>query len=251
MARLADRYVHRRLAQITGTCDTGWGWGAKFLDYDNDGRLDLFVANGFISAGPEELQPDRAGMAARADQADRMRDVMDASHLAGHRQPLRSAATSATIYFATSASFSSPRWAPGFASTPRATAGAWRLPTSTETGRWILLVTNASGRPLLYRNEAGTRGNWLALALTGTESNRDAIGARVTLRTRDGTQIREVDGGNGYAAQSSRQVHFGLRSRRAADTIEIRWPSGTVQRLERVRANQTLRITEAASAASR
>ncbi len=232
------------------TCDTGWGWGAKFLDYDNDGRLDLFVANGFISAGPEDYNPIVQEWQRELTKADRMRDVIDAAiwPAIGNRS---FCGYERNHLFRNIGEFQFAEVGPRLGvDSPRDSRGV-AIADFDGDGAVDLLVTNASGRPLLYRNEAGTRGNWLALALTGTESNRDAIGARVTLRTRDGAQIREVNGGNGYAAQSSRQVHFGLGSRRAADTIEIRWPSGTVQRLEGVRGNQTLRITEAPPAASR
>jgi len=93
-------------------------------------------------------------------------------------------------------------------------------------GRLDLLQTNADQPLLLYHNVSREAGNWIELKLIGTRSNRDAIGARVRLEAGGTTQIREVDGGNGYASQSSRRVHFGLGKAATIDRLEIRWPSG-------------------------
>jgi hypothetical protein len=114
-------------------------------------------------------------------------------------------------------------------------------------GRLDMFVTNANSKPNLYLNVSSSKNNFLELKLTGTSSNRDAIGARVTLRAGDSSQIREVNCGNGYAAQSSLRVHFGLGESTQADRIEVRWPSGTVQVLEKVKANQFLSISEPAA----
>jgi len=87
---------------------------------------------------------------------------------------------------------------------------------------------------LLYRNVSpaspGTA-HWIELNLIGTKSNRDAIGARVTLKIGSATLIREVNGGNGHAAQSSKRLHFGLGAAAKIDSLEIRWPSGLVEKL--------------------
>jgi hypothetical protein len=231
------------------TCDTGWGWGAKFLDYDNDGRSDLFVANGFITAGPEDYNPIVQTWQRELDKAGRMGEVVDAAiwpaignrSFSGHERNhlFRNIGGFQFVEVAPQLGVDSPRDSRGVATAD-----------FDDDGAMDLVVTNAVGRPLVYRNRVEPRGNWLALVLTGRQSNRDAVGARVTVRSADGAQIREVNGGNGYAAQSSLRVHFGLGSRRVVDTLEIRWPSGTIQRLARVQGNQTLRITEPAPAGS-
>jgi hypothetical protein len=84
---------------------------------------------------------------------------------------------------------------------------------------------------LLYHNITEKTGNWIELKLIGTRSNRDAIGARVRVEAGGITQIREVDGGNGYAGESTRRVHFGLGKATKIDRIEIRWPSGQTQQV--------------------
>ncbi len=75
------------------------------------------------------------------------------------------------------------------------------------------------------------RGNWVELKLIGVRSNRDAIGARITIEAGGMRQIREVDGGNGYAGESTRRVHFGLGKMNKLDRVEIRWPSGLKQQV--------------------
>jgi hypothetical protein len=79
---------------------------------------------------------------------------------------------------------------------------------------------------LLYHNTTEKPGNWIELKLIGTKSNRDAIGARVLVDAGGLAQIREVDGGNGYAGQSTRRVHFGVGRATRIESVQIRWPSG-------------------------
>src|SRR5258708_16442678 len=74
-----------------------------------------------------------------------------------------------------------------------------------------------------------SEGNWIELKLIGTKSNRDAIGASIRVEAGGLVQIREIDGGNGYAGQSSRRAHFGLGKASKIDRIEIKWPSGRVE----------------------
>ena len=93
-------------------------------------------------------------------------------------------------------------------------------------GRLDFYQTNADQPALLYRNRTEPVGHWIELKLTGTKSNRDAIGSRVVIRAGGKSWIREVDGGNGYASQSTTRVHVGLGALDKVDSVEIRWPSG-------------------------
>ena len=95
-------------------------------------------------------------------------------------------------------------------------------------GRLDWFQTNANQPSLLYRNVTAGAGRWIELKLIGTKSNRDAIGARVTVETATGKLIREVNGGNGYASQSSLRVHVGLGRDTLVRSVRIRWPSGIV-----------------------
>ena len=107
-----------------------------------------------------------------------------------------------------------------------------------------LLVLNLNDRPRLLRNDIGNRSHWLELRLVGTASNRDAVGARVRLTAGGHTQLRDVRTSSGYLSQSDPRLHFGLGSSAVVDHIEISWPSGTVQRLEKVAADRLLTVIE-------
>jgi hypothetical protein len=112
-------------------------------------------------------------------------------------------------------------------------------------GRVDVVVTTLNEPVELLRNTSDPKQHWLELELTGTRSNRDAIGAKVKLTGRSGlTQYNHVSTSVGYASSSSRRVHFGLGPDDRASRIEIRWPSGKNQQLENVPADQILKITE-------
>src|SRR5206468_12531609 len=99
-------------------------------------------------------------------------------------------------------------------------------------GKLDLIQTNANQPPIVYRNVSQGVGNWIELKLIGTKSNRDGIGARIQLQAGGLTQIREVDGGNGYAGESTRRVHFGIGSATKINHLEIRWPSGRIEQVD-------------------
>jgi enediyne biosynthesis protein E4 len=103
-------------------------------------------------------------------------------------------------------------------------------------------VNNSHDRPRLLKN-LGEHGNWILLKLEGTKSNRDAIGAKVTIRVGDHQQTQEVRSG-GYISQSDFRLHFALGKGPKANAVEIRWPSGLVQRFENVTGNQIVIIRE-------
>jgi len=106
-----------------------------------------------------------------------------------------------------------------------------------------LLVNNSHDPPSLLKNY-GQHGNWILIKLVGTKSNRDAIGARVTVRAGGHQQLQEVRSGGGYISQNDFRLHFGLGQATKIDTLEIRWPSGLVEKLESLRANQILLVKE-------
>src|SRR5438034_202869 len=106
-----------------------------------------------------------------------------------------------------------------------------------------LLVNNSHDPPSLLKNN-GKHGNWILVKLVGTKSNRDGIGARVTVRAGGHQQLQEVRSGGGYVSQSDLRLHFGLGAAMKIDVLEIQWPSGLVQNLENIPANQILSIKE-------
>ena len=96
----------------------------------------------------------------------------------------------------------------------------------------------------LFQNSCDWGNNWLAVKLQGTQSNRDGIGARITVVAGDKTQIREVSSGRSNMGQNMMAAHFGIGSAQAVDSITITWPSGTVQTLTDVAVNQRLTVVE-------
>lgn len=106
------------------------------------------------------------------------------------------------------------------------------------------VVTRVGGAPLLLHNIAEAGNHWLGLRLTGSRSNRDAIGARVHISTNSGEQWNHVTTAVGYASSSDRAVHFGLGKDASVKSIEIIWPSGTSQRLKNVRADRYVDVVE-------
>ena len=98
-------------------------------------------------------------------------------------------------------------------------------------GRIDIYQTSADQPTLLYRNVSDA-GNWIEFELRGTKSNRFGIGARIVVEAGGYEQIREIDGGNGYASQSAKRAHFGLGSALTVKRVEIHWPSGTVDSID-------------------
>jgi len=104
-------------------------------------------------------------------------------------------------------------------------------------------------RPALLRNNIGSRRNWLAVELTGTQSNRDAVGAMVTIETGGAKQLRLVSAGSGFASQNSERLYFGLNEKTQIDALTVHWPSGRVETIKTIgnqpiEAGHVIRITE-------
>ena len=190
-------------------------FGTDFFDYDNDGFLDLYLANGHVH--PTVHRFDHSVSYAQRDQLFRNAGDGTFSEVSGTSGP-------------------------GFelVLVGRGSASA----DYDNDGDVDLFVSNNNQRGVLLRNEGGNRGHWLSVRTVGTVSNRDGIGARVTVRAGDLVQVEEVRSGSSYLSQSDLRLHFGLGARSHVDRVEVRWPSGIRQTLEGVRANQFLVVEE-------
>jgi enediyne biosynthesis protein E4 len=111
-------------------------------------------------------------------------------------------------------------------------------------GRLDAVVTTNDGPAHVLKNQTSTQNHWLLLNLVGHKSNRDAIGAQVKLISAAGHQFATVSTASSYLSSSDKRVHFGLGGDSTVQEIEIRWPSGIIQSLKNVRADQILKIDE-------
>jgi enediyne biosynthesis protein E4 len=189
------------------------GWGTLFVDVDNDGWPDIFMANGHVY--PE----------------------VDAK---GLNSTFREGKL---LYWNHNGKFSDISLHAGPGITAPLNSHGVAAADFDNDGSIEILVNNSHDLPSLLKNY-GDHGNWILLALTGTRSNRDGIGARVTVRTGTHQQVQEVRSGGGYISQSDFRLHFGLGKATRADSIEIIWPSGIIQRMKNVPANRITKIRE-------
>jgi len=195
-------------------------WGAVFLDYDNDGWRDLFVANGHVLDNAELF--DSSSQFRQPDQLFR--------NLGGDSGRLRFA----LINDEAGEAISQLRASRGVA------AGDYDNDGDTDL---LLLVLNERAR--LLRNDGGNSRHWLTVrAIGGQGGNRDAIGARVRVMAGDLTQVDQVLGGGSYLSQSDLRLSFGLGEHAVVDSIEIRWPSGGYDLLGPVAADQIITVTQ-------
>jgi len=226
----------------SGTFDGGWGWGAKFFDFDNDRDLDIITLNGFITAGPESYWYDLASWTVTGD------DVTDATAWPYIGDRSFSGNETARLFRNDGGRHFREIAEEAGVANSRDGRGAVVFDYDND-GDLDLYMAIQGEAPAFYRNDVGNVGNWLLLDLTGrveAGSNRDGIGARATIVTASGNQIRELDGGNSFCGQSDRRLHFGLGTDTVVEKLEIRWPSGGVQVMENIEANQILAVTEPA-----
>jgi hypothetical protein len=191
------------------------GFGIVFFDYDNDSDLDLTEVNGHVIDNVGQVRSGgrfaQRRLLLQNNGAGRFRDV---SATAGPAYAIESVGR--TLVCA----------------------------DVDNDGDLDLLVTNNGGRAELLRNDGGNRANALIVRLIGEKSNRDALGARLRLTAGARTLTRDVASGVSYEGQSDTRVHFGLADRTRAEKLEIRWPSGLVESIADVRANQIVTVRE-------
>ena len=191
------------------------GWGTFFFDSDNDGDLDLFVANGHIMDN-DELQSDQLTY----EQPDQLFEnrgdgefieiSIESGNYFSQKYPARGAA-----YF-----------------------------DYDNDGDLDLLISNSNHFTILLRNDGGNHRNWLQITLVGTKSNRDAIGTQVTIQYDNQIQVREVQSSGSYCSVNDYRLHFGMNAAKQIDLVEVQWANGTIQQLKNIVANQHLTITE-------
>ena len=226
------------VAVATRTCDTDWGWGAKFIDYDNDTLLDLYVLNGFITSGQGEyidiLMP--IILDSDVDLSDTMSwpPLGDMSFSGGEQNRLfKNLGSHSFKEVAEINGVNSDRDGRGLV-----------IADFDNDGAQDMYVINSNNNAILYRNVSGQQNNWIEIRLQGTDSNRDALGTRVTFYTKKGILYRETNAGNGYEGQSTSFVHAGTEKLESVDKVVIEWPSGNKQEFENISTNKRYRLVE-------
>jgi enediyne biosynthesis protein E4 len=190
------------------------GFGTRFLDYDNDGWRDLFIANGHVLDNIPLFHTDTA----YAEKKLMFRNVRGRFEPAGEQL------------------------GPDFA-VPRVSRAA-AFADFDNDGDVDILVSNNGQEPQLFRNDGGNQKHWLEVRLIGTRSNRDGIGARIKIMAGGVTQVDEAKGGMSYQSAHDPRLHFGLGDQTRAEKIEVRWPSGIVDKVAGVPANRLVTIRE-------
>ena len=191
------------------------GWGVDFVDLDNDGYQDLFVVNGHVYDNVEKFEPTYT----YAQRNHLFRNLGDG--------------TFGEISDQCGAGLHIKKVSRGAA-----------FGDYDNDGDIDILITNSNQTPDLLRNDSINPNHWLIIETVGAQSNRDGIGARVKVTAGGTSQIREVKSGSSYLSQSDMRLHFGLGAAQEADLVEVRWPSGRVDRFEGVKTNQFLQVKE-------
>ena len=107
-----------------------------------------------------------------------------------------------------------------------------------------IVVNDLDSAPQLLRNDGGNKNNWIVVKTIGTKSNRDGIGAKVKVVSGDLVQLDEVRSGGSYISQNDLRLHFGLEKRASVDLIQVRWPSGTIDKVTNAGVNRIVTIKE-------
>ncbi|MGP0096190.1 MAG: CRTAC1 family protein [Terriglobales bacterium] len=176
------------------------GWGTMFLDIDNDGRPDILLVNGHVY--PE----------------------VDSAHLgSNYREPRLLYWNAGDGKFKDISQQCGPGCTEPAASRGLAIGDLW------NDGRMSAIVNDMSSQPMLLVNQAANKNHWLGVITRGTESNRDGIGAKVTVFVGNHKFVQEVRSGSSYISNNDLRLHFGLGNSQAVDRIQVRWPNGNIE----------------------
>ena len=205
---------HSGPSGVSGISALHSGWGAKFFDYDNDGRKDIFVAQGHVMDNIELTQPDVRYLEPLSLMRNTETGFVDVSAQSG-------------------ADFLVPRAARG------AAVG------DLDNDGFLDLAINCNRQPAVILRNRGGANHWLMIDLVGKKSNRDGLGAKVRVTAEAvGEQFQFVSAAGSYLSSGDKRAHFGLGASTQAKLVEITWPGGKIQRLEDVGADQILTVEE-------
>ena len=217
----------------------GWSFGAQFGDFSNDGNLDLYLANGYISLNRQKSY------------------WYDFAKVAGGNSSIISDAANWPSFNGRSLSgFQQKRlWlndgegkfvdvAQAVGATDTYDGRSVALADLWNTGSLDIVVANQSGPLLVYKDTASPQNHWIEFSFEGTMSNRSAIGAEITLYWNGKEQLQQVSGGSGFASQNDRRAHFGLGKNPKIEKAVIHWPSGAMQTLDNLTPDRLYTVKE-------
>jgi enediyne biosynthesis protein E4 len=219
----------------------GWSFGAQFGDLNNDGTLDLYLVNGYVSADRNANYwydfSKIAGGNSKIISDAAYWPAMEGRSLSGYQQKRvwlnDGAGKFVDVAQAVGAS-------DVFDGRSVALVDLW------NRGVLDVVVANQRGPLLIYKNNVTPENKWIAFELEGNASNRSAIGAEVRLFWNGRQQVQQVSGGSGFCSQNQRRLHFGLGKNPQVEKAEIRWPSGKTETIEKPAVGQVYKIKEMA-----
>jgi hypothetical protein len=230
---------YENLATGLGLDSGGWSWGAQFGDLNNDGTQDLYLTNGYVSAGERTSYWYDFGVIA-----------------IGHSNIIGDAANWPAMRGRSLSGYQRKRvWVNdgvgGFTEVAQVVGAtdtfdgrAVSLADLANRGVLDVVVANQRAPLLVYRNTVAPGRHWIQIDLEGRRSNRSAIGARVEVQWAGKKQVQEVVAASGFSAQNQHRLHYGLGGATTVDRVVIRWPSGATQTIERPRADMLHKVTE-------
>ncbi len=189
------------------------GWGTALFDYDNDGDLDIFVTNGSTF---QELTNPQVLIA--------QRDALFRNNGDG--------------------TFTDVSEITGITLLPIRVGRGAAFGDYDNDGDVDIFIVNNHAKPALLRNDGGNRNNWLHVELIGANANRNAVGAKIQVKTVNQTQVREIYAGDSYMSFNSFIAEFGVGSATQVESLQVIWSNGDTQTLHNVPTNQQLRITQ-------
>jgi enediyne biosynthesis protein E4 len=236
--RTGDDLHYMNQAAELGVERGGWSWGAQFGDLNNDGRLDLFLTKGYVSADRQASYWYDYSRIAGANTAI----ISDAANWPDMKGRSLAGYQHKCVWLNRGGKFDDVAQAVGVTDTFDGRAVV--LVDLWNRGMLDVVLANQKGPLLVYKNTVVKENDWVQFELQGTRSNRSAIGAQVKLFWNDQVQIQEVSGGSGYASQNQRRLHFGLGKDARVERVEIRWPSGQTQTIHTPQTGTLHRIRE-------
>jgi len=196
------------------------GWGTMFFDFDNDGWPDLIVANGHVY--PE----------------------VDKYHLGSNYQEPR------ILYHNNgNGTFTDISASAGVGITSAASSRGLAVGDLWNDGKLSVVISNMNSPPSLLVNQIRSSNHWIGIQTVGTRSNRDGIGAGITVNIGKRRVVDEVRSGSSYISNSDRRVHFGLGTAERVDSVQVRWPSGLVEQFNNVTVDSIHSLTEGSGVA--